>query len=422
MVQPTLRKNMNLLGSEKTELRPLSVGWRWARLGEVCEINPRRRNGLAYPDDRPTSFVPMAAVDERSGSVVRPETRSFAAVQRGYTYFEEGDILFAKITPCMQNGKHAIARNLLDGFGFGTTEFHVLRPSLEVLPEWLHYFVRQPGILQTATEYFTGTVGQRRLPQSYLEGLPLPLPPRGQQKRIVSILHEQMAVIERTRTATEAQLEAAKTLPAAYLREVFNSPEAKQWPIRSVSQVCETIDYGFTASADFSVAEPRFLRITDIQNGGVAWDRVPGCQIAPDEEAAHRLVDGDIVFARTGATTGKSFLVKNPPRAVFASYLIRLKPTQEVVSDYMYAFFQSDSYWKQIRQAARGGAQPNVNATLLGSIVLSVPPIEEQHQLVKRLSEQFSELQSLLKKLEGQLSAIQVLPASLLRSAFSGEL
>ena len=104
--------------------------------------------------------------------------------------------------------------------------------------------------------------------------------------------------------------------------------------------VCERIDYGFTASADFSVKEPRLLRITDIQDGSVDWNHVPGCRITPEEEADKRLCAGDIVFARTGATTGKCFLIGHAPRAVFASYLIRLRASDEILPPYLYAFFR----------------------------------------------------------------------------------
>src|SRR5438132_866179 len=100
-----------------TEKRPLPEGWRWVRLGEVCEINPRRPVGFSRPEDAPTTFVPMPAVDDREGIIARPEIKPYSAVRRGYTYFAEGDVLFAKITPCMQNGKHAIACDLTGGVG-----------------------------------------------------------------------------------------------------------------------------------------------------------------------------------------------------------------------------------------------------------------------------------------------------------------
>ncbi len=154
-----------------------------------------------------------------------------------------------------------------------------------------------------------------------------------------------------------------------------------------LEDVCERIDYGFTASADFSVREPRLLRITDIQNGSVDWNQVPGCRITPDEEAEKRLSAGDIVFARTGATTGKCFLIKHAPRAVFASYLIRLRATDEVLPHYLYAFFQSDRYWHQIKGAIRGAAQGGVNSTTLSSLVLPLPDLMEQRQIAGQLEE-----------------------------------
>lgn len=94
-------------------------------------------------------------------------------------------------------------------------------------------------------------------------------------------------------------------------------PDGWQWV--KLGDVCNRLDYGFTASADFALTKPRFLRITDIQNGKVNWDNVPGCLINPEEEEANKLINGDIVIARTGGTTGKSFLIHKPPSAVFAS-------------------------------------------------------------------------------------------------------
>lgn len=204
----------------EAQARKLPDDWRWVRLGEVCLLNPRRPI-LPRGDDEPTTFVPMPAVEENGKGITRPETRPFVQVKKGYTYFEEGDVLFAKITPCMQNGKHAIVRNLLGGFGFGSTEFHVLRPTEAITAEWLHAFLIQPHILEEATEHFTGAVGQQRVPDNYLHGLVIPLLPLSKQKRIAALLTEQMTAIDCARAAAEAQLDAINQLPAALLRKAF---------------------------------------------------------------------------------------------------------------------------------------------------------------------------------------------------------
>jgi type I restriction enzyme S subunit len=198
----------------------LPAGWRMATLGEVAVFNPRRA-GSTIPDEQPTSFVPMAAVDERRGAIADRIVRPFADVRKGYTYFEEGDVLFAKITPCMQNGKHAIARHLENGFGFGTTEFHVIRPREAVTSEWIHYFVRQPSVLRDAEAHFTGAVGQQRVPDAYLASVPFPVPPLDEQRRITAMLDEQMAAIERARMAAEQQLALLDRLAAASLKAAF---------------------------------------------------------------------------------------------------------------------------------------------------------------------------------------------------------
>ena len=195
--------------------------WERKRLGEVCEINPKRPKNFTRSPEVPTTFVPMAAIDERTGIIAKPEIVPYSRVSKGYTYFEEGDVLFAKITPCMQNGKHVIAKNLIGGMGFGTTEFHVLRPHDNVLPEWIHFFIRQPHFLKEATLYFTGAVGQQRVPEEFLSNYIIPIPSLPIQERIVAELKEKMAQVDKLRASIEKQLEAINALPQAILRKAF---------------------------------------------------------------------------------------------------------------------------------------------------------------------------------------------------------
>ena len=163
----------------------------------------------------------MPAVNERNGAITRPEVKPYQAVRKGYTYFEEGDVLFAKITPCMQNGKHAIARDLLDGIGFGSTEFHVLRPGERVTAEWVHFYLRQARVLEEATAHFEGSVGQQRVPADFLRRLQIPLPPVAEQRRLTTALQAQLAAADAARTAAETQLATLRSLPAALLRQLF---------------------------------------------------------------------------------------------------------------------------------------------------------------------------------------------------------
>jgi len=181
-------------------------------LGEVCEVNPLRKGKMNYPDDMLVTFVPMSAVDAKLGAIVTPEERPFAKVKKGYTWFVENDVLFAKITPCMQNGKATIAKGLLKGVGFGSTEFHVLRPREEVLPEWIYFFVRRPSFRRLAEASFTGSVGQQRVPESFLKSQGIPLPSLDEQHRIATYLdHLQAKVVELRRLQEETEEEINAT-------------------------------------------------------------------------------------------------------------------------------------------------------------------------------------------------------------------
>lgn len=199
----------------------LPEGWEWVRLGDVCEVNPRKPSTLSRDDDALTTFIPMSAIKVDGGLVIQPEKREFGDVSKGYSYFEEGDVLFAKITPCMQNGKHFIAKDLIDGIGFGTTELHVIRPSDLVMADWVHSFLRQPSVLRWAAANFRGSAGQQRVPAEFISSLPLPICPLPEQERIVRALQKQLESIDSAKRADVAQIKSIDAMSNAYLRAAF---------------------------------------------------------------------------------------------------------------------------------------------------------------------------------------------------------
>ena len=165
----------------------LPPGWSEARLSEVVEVNPPNPE-VPPNDDTLVSFVPMAAVQVMAGGMDTSELRSWRQVRKGYKRFQDGDVLFAKITPCMENGKLAVAKGLHNGVGAGSTEFHVLRPSAAVRPDLLAYYLLRSELRASARAKMKGTAGQLRVPQRFLEGQTLPVPPLCDQNRIVNLL------------------------------------------------------------------------------------------------------------------------------------------------------------------------------------------------------------------------------------------
>ena len=153
-------------------------GWRLVRLGDVAGVNPKRPK-LDVANDVLVSFGRMAAVGEDFSGITGSEIRPYREVSKGYTYFRENDLLFAKITPCLQNEKHCIAGGLLNGFGFGSTEFHVVRADGQLNPRFLFRALTRPEIIRECADSFTGTAGQQRVQPDTLRSLPILLPPPG---------------------------------------------------------------------------------------------------------------------------------------------------------------------------------------------------------------------------------------------------
>ena len=220
----------------------------------------------------------------------------------------------------------------------------------------------------------------------------------------------------------EAALSPAERLQAALVPESeqpYQVPENWCWvKLGKLS----TSQYGYTAKAIKNDTCPKMLRITDIQDNSVDWDNVPNCQIDKENFEKYALSDGDIVIARTGATTGKSFLLNNPYNSVFASYLIRLRISKKISRLYAFEFLQTDCYWKQISELSSGIAQPGVNATKLQSLYFPLAPLAEQQRIVDRIETLFAKLDEAKQKAQDALDSFETCKAAILHKAFTGEL
>ena len=194
------------------------ASWAVAAIQEVAEMSPKLEVS-DLENDRPVHFVPMSAVAEDFGGLDASQLRSLHEVRKGYTYFSEGDVLFAKITPCMENGKGAIVPNLQYGHAFGSTEFHVLRPGDAVANKWLAYYLSQPDFRRVARQNMTGTAGQLRVPSKWLGAAGVPIPPRAEQTRIVEKLDELLSDLD----AGVAELKAAQRKLAQYRQSLLKA-------------------------------------------------------------------------------------------------------------------------------------------------------------------------------------------------------
>ncbi|OHD11464.1 MAG: hypothetical protein A2086_10360 [Spirochaetes bacterium GWD1_27_9] len=203
-------------------------------------------------------------------------------------------------------------------------------------------------------------------------------------------------------------------------KEPYKLPEGWKWV--KLGEVAEKVQYGYTEKATNEKIGPKFLRITDIQDNFVDWENVPYCSITEKEFEKFKLKNNDIVIARTGATTGKSFLLKNPDNAVFASYLIRITLNELAECNYSWFFMKSHYYWKQITEQIQGIAQPGVNATKLAQLLFPLPPLEEQQRIANILDNLTSKLAEAKELINDARETFEKRRMAILHKAFTGTL
>ena len=372
------------------------------KLGDVCEINPRRPV-IKRNDDTETSFIPMAAVNDETGTLKRIEIKSYSEVKKGYTWFADNDVIFAKITPCMENGKQAIVRNLIDGFGFGSTEFHVLRASNIILPEWIHLYVRQQTVLDEAARHFTGAVGQQRVPQDFLANIKIPLPPITIQKEIADYLQFRLTCVEEAKQAVKAELEAVKSLKQAYLREVFSSEQSKDWGKVKLGDMCENLD------------SKRVPITSNVRNkGNIPYYGASGVvdyveDYIFDEDLLLVSEDGANLISRTQpiafSISGKTWINNHAHVLKFESRI-----TQQFVEFYI--------NYADINIFVSGSAQPKLNQENLNKIPIPLPPLAVQKEIADYLQTKFTTVDTLVQALTEKKKAIDDLPQAFLREVF----
>lgn len=205
--------------------------WKLCQLSDLCRINPPKINTKQLSDDLEVSFFPMPALSAVYGEITEPQTRRLQEVKKGFTNFIEGDVVFAKITPCMENGKSAVIGKLVNNIGYGTTEFYVLRCSDNLINRYLYHLLRSKSFRDEAKSTMTGAVGQQRVPKSFIEEYHIMTPPIDEQKEIVSLLDSEINDLQHSNDIAESVIDQIDTMKKAVLARAFrgelgtNDPE-----------------------------------------------------------------------------------------------------------------------------------------------------------------------------------------------------
>ena len=399
----------------------MKKGWQTKTLGELYKIGSSKRvlqsqwktEGVPFYRGRE---VTRLAADGYVDNELFISEEHFAELSKEYGVPKAGDIV---ITAIGTIGNSHVVRSA-DRFYFKDASVLWMKRTAEVSSEFVNLWLKSPAFFDQLDRGNGATVDTLTIQK--LQSVEIAFPPLAEQQRIVGLLDEAFEGLATAKANAEKNLQNARALLESHLQSVFTQ-RGPGWVEKRLGDLSR-INYGYTESASLEKVGPHFLRITDIQDNGVDWDTVPYCPIDASDLPKYKLEDGDIVFARTGATTGKSYLVSNPPESVFASYLIRVQLSdKELLPQFVNLFFQTHSYWDTIRAGVSGSAQGGFNATKLGELVIPFPKSsKEQMSVVAKLDKLTAETQRLARLYERKLAALEALKKSLLHQAFTGEL
>ena len=271
------------------------------------------------------------------------------------------------------------------------------------------YFLAQSDNFKKFVLRNIGQSAQGNLSPNQVKKSKIPLPPLPEQQKIAEILSTVDSAIEKVNQAIEKTQRLKKGLMQELLTKGIGHKEfkdteigriPKEWEVVRLSDV-GTLQYGVTAAATKDYTGIKFLRITDIKDDGIDWLNAPYCELKEGELKKYELRLSDVLFARIGATTGKTCLIDKPVRSAFGSYLIRFQPSiKEINTKFLYFYTQSEIYWLQINMSKGGQLKKGLNSKLLGNLKLPLPPLPEQQKIAEILSTVDKRLELLKKKKE----------------------
>lgn len=405
--------------------------WKWVYIGDLFQHNTGKALNGSARNGTPLEYITTSNVYWNRFELSNLKTMHFTENEIEKCTVRKGDLLV------LEGGE--IGRAAVWDFDFPMriqNHIHRLRSFFSLVTEYFYYIFylyKNNGMISGKGIAIQG------LSANTLHVLKVPLPPLAEQKRIVAKIEEllplidryekawsrleefnrrfpadmqksllQMAIqgklveqrpeegtgeelyrqiqAEKQRLIKEGKIKKEKPLPDIAEDEVpFEIPESWKW-VRW-GELSDSIQYGYNAAAQ-SNGRIKMVRISDIQDNAVLWDRVPYCDISENEIPTYRLQNNDILFARTGGTVGKSFLVNEvPEEAIYAGYLIRTRYSSKLEPKYMKLFMESQLYWDQLKSGTVATAQPNCNGKTLSKMILPLPPLVEQKRIVAKLED-----------------------------------
>ncbi len=358
------------LGTTQNHIFPL-MGIR-----EICSINPSKNRVVNLSPDTRVSFVPMADLNEHRITFQPKEEKRLSEVAASYTYFEDNDVLLAKVTPCFENGKAGIARGLLNGIGFGSSEFYVLRPTKSILPEWIYFCTTTTRFREAAILQMTGTGGLQRVPRGYVENFQIPLPPLEVQKEIVAEIEGYQKVIDGARAVVDN-----------YKPHIPIDPE---WPKTMIGDCCE-VKGGkrLPMGAQFSntSTDHPYIRVINFRDQSVEMSDLKYISEEIYRQISRYTISSDDAYVSIAGTIGlmgtipellnNANLTENAAKLVFNA--------KEIDKRYLSIVGNGDIVQGQIKSLTHAAGVPKLALERIKTLMIPLPPLATQQAIVAEI-------------------------------------
>jgi type I restriction enzyme S subunit len=417
--------------------------WNASRLRFAATLNPSKQEVKGFGEQEMVSFLPMEVIGE-DGSLRLENEKEIGECLSGYTYFRDGDVCVAKITPCFENGKGAILRGLKGGIGFGTTELIVARPREEMItPEFLDYLFRSQVFRSLGESEMYGAGGQKRVPESFVRDFIALLPSTDEQKQVTifldretakidALIAEQQRLIELLQEKRQAVISHAVTKglnPNAPMKDsgvewLGEVPE--HWEVLELKRLNaegSSITYGIVQAGPHQEKGVPYIRTSDMSGDRLLLETCQRTSPEIDEAYARSKVsEGDLVIA-IRATVGKTLEVPEElDGANLTQGTAKFSPGERVTSGFMKLAFASSYSQAQIGSIAKGATFLEITLDALRRLAFAVPPKDEAHQITHYLSERCAVLDTLTTNSEEACSLLKERRSALISAAVTGQI
>lgn len=429
-------------------LGEIPVGWEVERLRFLIESNPVPSEVRALPGDTEVSFVPMEAVGEHGGLSLEI-TKHLAQVKAGYTYFRDGDIVIAKITPCFENAKGALAAGLTNGIAFGTTELHVLRTTERTDRRFIFYVTLSDSFRRLGEADMYGAGGQKRVSESFVRNFSPALPSLPEQRSIAAFLDRETARIDALAVKKERLIELLREQRTALItRAVTKSLDPTvpmkdsgvewmgdipaHWRIKRLKHLALRPESGIQMGPFGSMLKDLVTSSTGYklygQENTISGDFGGGSRWLSQQQyrdlGEYRLQHGDIVLTRKGSLGNARMIPRDAEPGVIDSDTIRVRVDHDAVDGRFLVLLLHEARYvsEQIGSVRRGAVLGGLNTATIANLLIALPPIEEQHRLMDGLRIRTVRLDILVAKVRDAIDRLMELRTALISGAVTGKI